>query len=57
MSAAEGLSALLRLYRSVLRVHREKLPGALRGLGDACVALAARCILPPLPPPRRSRRR
>lgn len=36
-SAQEGLAALMRLYRQVLRVHRAKLPPPLRSLGDSYV--------------------
>jgi len=39
MSAATepGLAQLYRLYRQVLRVHRDKLPAPLRSLGDSYV--------------------
>lgn len=35
--APEGFATLVSVYRQVLRVHREKLPGPLRSLGDAYV--------------------
>ena len=44
-AAAEGGAALLSLYRAVLRVHRAKLPGPLRGLGDAYAASEFRAHL------------
>ncbi|KIZ01587.1 hypothetical protein MNEG_6373 [Monoraphidium neglectum] len=35
--AQQGLAQLYQLYRQVLRVHRTKLPGPLRSLGDSYV--------------------
>jgi hypothetical protein len=34
-TAQKGLADVLRLYRAVLRVHRQKLPAPMRALGDS----------------------
>lgn len=35
MSNQQGFKQLAQLYRSILRAHREKLPGPLRMIGDS----------------------
>lgn len=35
MASQQGFKHLAQLYRSILRAHREKLPGPLRLLGDS----------------------
>jgi hypothetical protein len=41
-SSGPGFAQLASLYRSILRVHRQKLPAAMRMLGDAYAAQEVR---------------
>lgn len=45
MNQAEGLAALKSLYRSIMRLHRDKLPGPMRELGDAFVSTEFKTVL------------